>query len=334
MEDRKARLAQIATNLRSDKDQICFKAVSDLLQWCRHEPRIHTAALPLFQEAAGLTRFPYVANHAVGGIELISGSEPARQYRQAFLHDSDPVLVRATVLMTRDPSEVPALIGVLDQNQDPAVKESAVRLIGRLGTPAAFDVLIGALAAPWLRPHAVEALGDLRDVRAIPNLEALESDTTPAWPVDNHGPMLRVCDLAAEALRKIRSQPQVAATQPPLPQSVRGASAAATVGLAKHRFLGSKRLWSYVPVAALVFEIPWFVICILGLLFLMGDCSPQGVSPHQERVVSIFVSVPLVLGALGGLYALVFHRSPHTVDRVFLIIGMIVCFVIGVLTLT
>jgi hypothetical protein len=145
--------------------------------------------------------------------------------------------------------------------------------------------------------------------------------------------MLRVCDLAAEALRKIRSPAPAAAKPPPLPGRAAGTSASAPVGLAKHRILASHRVWSYAPVAVLAFEIPWFVICILGLLFVMGDYSPQGVTRHQEKVVSIFVSVPLMLGFLVGLWALVFHRSPHTVDVVFLIVGMIVCGVIGVLTL-
>ncbi len=54
-----------------------------------------------------------------------------------------------------------------------------------------------------LRAHTVEVLADLGDPRAIPQLAALRSDTTPAWEEDNHGPMLRVCDLADKAIKRL-----------------------------------------------------------------------------------------------------------------------------------
>jgi len=206
MQDAAPRLARISNDLNSTNDLTCHKAVTELLLWCRQDRGIATAALPLFERAAALTKLPYVANLAVQGIELIQGRQAAQRYRQSFLRDSNPAMVRATVVNTSDPAEVPQLIDVLNRSADANVREAAVRLIGRLGTPAAFDALINALREPPLRPHAVEALSELGDVRAIPHLEPLQSDTTPAWPIDNHGPMLHVCDLAAEALKKLRQR--------------------------------------------------------------------------------------------------------------------------------
>ena len=204
MQDSASRLARISNDLGSASDLTCLKAVTELLLWCRQDRGIAAAALPLFERA--LTKFPYVANLAVQGIELIQGREAALRYRQAFLRDTNSALVRATVLNTTDPAEVPQLIEVLNRSADANVREAAVRLIGRLGTPAAFDTLVHALREPSLRPHAVEALSELGDIRAIPYLEALQSDTTPAWPIDNHGPMLDVSDLAIEALKKLRQR--------------------------------------------------------------------------------------------------------------------------------
>lgn len=206
MQDSASRLARISSDLSSTSDLTCHKAVTELLLWCRQDRGIHSAALPLFERAAAITKYPYAANLAVGGIELVQGREAAQRYRQAFLRDSNPALVRATVLNTSDPAEVPQLIEVLKGSADSNVREAAVRLIGRLGTPAAFNALITALREPSLRPHVVEALSELGDFRAIPHLEPLQSDTTPAWPIDNHGPMLHVCDLAVEALKKLRQR--------------------------------------------------------------------------------------------------------------------------------
>ena len=88
---------------------------------------------------------------------------------------------------------------------DLAVRLGAARDLGRTVDPAALPDLLRCLADPAMRPHAVEALADLGDARAVPALERLLDDTTDAWPEDIHGPMLRVCDLAAGAVRRLRA---------------------------------------------------------------------------------------------------------------------------------
>ncbi len=53
-------------------------------------------------------------------------------------------------------------------------------------------------------PHVVEALVDFGDAGVIPRLEMLLNDKTHDWPEDNHGPMLRVCDLAKATISPAR----------------------------------------------------------------------------------------------------------------------------------
>jgi hypothetical protein len=48
------------------------------------------------------------------------------------------------------------------------------------------------------------ALRELGDERAIPHLEPLLTDRTDAWREDNHGPTLRVCDVARDAIAALR----------------------------------------------------------------------------------------------------------------------------------
>jgi HEAT repeat protein len=79
----------------------------------------------------------------------------------------------------------------------------AIRVLGRIHDSAVLPALVEYLSDPSLRPHVVEALSDQRDSRAIPYLETLLSDKTPAWEIDNHGPMLHVCDLAKSAIERL-----------------------------------------------------------------------------------------------------------------------------------
>lgn len=68
----------------------------------------------------------------------------------------------------------------------------------------------------WSRPWAICA------IPALPYLQPLLDDKTDPWPVDNHGPMLRVCDLAKEAIEQLR-QPAAAAGAPsPSPAASEG----------------------------------------------------------------------------------------------------------------
>ena len=68
----------------------------------------------------------------------------------------------------------------------------------------------------------MEALKGFGDPRAIAFLEPYRNDPSPAWPVDNHGPMLFVRDLVAEAIARLsNTQPRMPNLGDDLPKSAR-----------------------------------------------------------------------------------------------------------------
>jgi HEAT repeat protein len=199
------KLAQIQGDLRSDNIDKRDNAVRELLLWVSRDSSIHASALPIFRLALHTELHPYAANYAVDGIELIAGLDASMGFRLALLKDSGVQMVRATLLAVRNPAYVPAFIETLARRSEADVRIAAIRQLGRLGTSAALPTLLTYLDSPELRPHVVEAMGDLLDPAAIPHLQPLLGDETDAWPIDNHGPMLRVCDLAREAIERLRA---------------------------------------------------------------------------------------------------------------------------------
>ncbi|MDF0673948.1 MAG: HEAT repeat domain-containing protein [Nitrospira sp.] len=65
---------------------------------------------------------------------------------------------------------VEALLSVLFNDRDSAVREDAVRALGEIGDPRAVEFLLTAMREPGLRTLAVEALGRIGDARAVPLL--------------------------------------------------------------------------------------------------------------------------------------------------------------------
>jgi HEAT repeat protein len=157
----------------------------------------------MFRAAFEAGLHAYAANYAVDGIELIGGADEARKLRMTMLDDPRIEMVRATVLSLPDSSYIPALIETLGRRSEDQIRISAIRKLGHLGTTASLPTLRKYLDVPQLRPHVVEALADLNDPGAIRYLQPLLDDTTEAWPQDNHGPMLRVCDLARAAIGRL-----------------------------------------------------------------------------------------------------------------------------------
>ncbi|HKD70460.1 MAG TPA: HEAT repeat domain-containing protein [Candidatus Binataceae bacterium] len=197
------RIMQIQNDLRSDQIDKRDMAVQQLLILARQDETIRAWALPMFRAALASELHAYAANYAVDGIELIAGLDAARSYRLAMLIDPRVEMVRATLLSIHDPECVGAVVETLDKRGENEIRIAAIRQLGRLGTSVALPALLKYLDIPQLRPHVVEALGDLGDPAAISYLRPLLNDRTEAWPVDNHGPMLRVCDLAKEALERL-----------------------------------------------------------------------------------------------------------------------------------
>jgi HEAT repeat protein len=198
-----ARLSAIEKGLASEKELGRCNAMQSLLALVKEDKGIGAEALPMIRGVLERARDPWVTTMALEGLEVIAGKQEARKTRDLLLIGGKGNIAKAVVLAMRDPGEYSVLIDLLSRSTDEDVCISAIRMLGRFRNPAALSVLVGLLSMANLRPHVVEALGELGDVRAIPFLKRHLEDRTEAWPVDNHGPMLHVGDLAKEAIKRL-----------------------------------------------------------------------------------------------------------------------------------
>jgi HEAT repeat protein len=201
------KLIKIESDLQSGDLDTRTLAMLGLVRLVEKDRWVRRRALGLFEAAVDEARDPCVMAPALRGIEIVAGAEAARGHRLRLLGDPRPVMVAAATLDLKDAAFAPVLIDLLRRHTDLPLRETLVRTLGRMRGASGVDlcaVLVECLGDAALRPHAVEALGDLGDVRAMPALERLLEDQTDAWAEDNHGPMLRVCDLAEAALRRLR----------------------------------------------------------------------------------------------------------------------------------
>lgn len=199
-------LAQIQEDVRSDKPETRGKAVQELLLRAQKDAGIYAEALPIFRKALETEQDTWVTLNAVRGIELISGPDEARGIRLSLFNHSRPEVVASLVSAITDPSYTPAVMELLARRPETNIRIAAIHMLGRSRNGAALAAMVSYRDVPALRPHVVDALGDLQDPRAIPYLEPLLNDKTPAWEEDNHGPMLRVCDLAKKAVARLNGQ--------------------------------------------------------------------------------------------------------------------------------
>jgi HEAT repeat protein len=177
-----------------------------LLLWARNDPAVHPAALRIFRAALADVREPWTALSTARGLDLLAPPDEARRAWLALLAHPLDAVVSSVALSAPHRSYAPVLAGLLETRSDPDLRQSIVRALGRLGDPDALAALVRQLGDgdAQLRGHAIEALRELGDARAIAHLEPLLADTAPAWAEDYHGPMLRVCDLAKDAIASLR----------------------------------------------------------------------------------------------------------------------------------
>lgn len=258
MEPDPATFTRLACDAQSPNQQRRGQAVQDLLQWCQRDPSIGPSALPIFKSMASDWRDAWSCRCAVRGIELIEGPAAAGAVRLKLLNDSRAQVVTAAALEISDPEMTPVLIQVLTRWPEPRVRLTIIAVLGRLHHPDALAVLAGELNDPRTRPHTVEALKELGDPRAVGYLEPYRGDRSPAWPVDNHGPMLHVSDLVSEAIARLTGIKQPSASfadRAPIQPSSGIQSAPVTGGAGSPRSAGGLAL-----------------ICILvGLLSILAN---------------------------------------------------------------
>lgn len=195
---------QIKRDIRSPDQPTRGTSMAALYHHAKQNPAIHQEALELFR--ANVMAWPdyMTASNAARGIELIAGPAEGRKTWLALLNHPKAELAGSIATTLKDVSYVPILLELIERRPEWSIQLAAVRTLGRMKDRAAFEAIIKRLDNRPLRPHAVEALAELGDPRAIAHLEPLLRDRTEAWEEDNHGPMLRVCDLAQDAIARLR----------------------------------------------------------------------------------------------------------------------------------
>ncbi len=119
----------------------------------------------------------------------------------------------------KSPDAVEPLLYLLFNDRDAAVREDVARALGEIGDPKAVEFLLIAMAEVGTRPRAVEALGLIRDRRAVPALlGVLSGDSKPAnsRPIvgcneDRYDEELYVLEAAVVALGRIGDQATIPA---------------------------------------------------------------------------------------------------------------------------
>ncbi|HXE81588.1 MAG TPA: HEAT repeat domain-containing protein [Vicinamibacterales bacterium] len=105
--------------------------------------------------------------------DLLTAFGPAgREAVEQLKASPNPAVRRTAIYLLREfggQEALPELTSLLEDS-DPNIQRDAVRAIALIGTPAAYDVLFRALASgsAGQRSAIVNALGSMRDVRAIP----------------------------------------------------------------------------------------------------------------------------------------------------------------------
>ena len=193
-----------SSDLHSPDPERRGRAMQALASRVKTDASCHAEALPIFQSALAHDTDPWTVLSAARGLERILGPDRAYPAWLALLNHPNAQIAGQAVLTVAGPRFVLPLIELLRQRTEPSLRQKTIRALGRLKDPAVFPALVPFLSDPnpELRAHTVEALGDLGDARARPHLQALLGDPTDAWPEDNHGPMLRVGDLARQALAR------------------------------------------------------------------------------------------------------------------------------------
>lgn len=242
-------------------------------------PELHGAARQAFESALRREKEPWHLISAARGLERIVGGEAARAVWLDLLRRTDERVAAHAAIAVNDAWFVPELLARLEQEPGETLRINLIFALGWLKDTRAIEALLRQASSPEPAPraHAARALGALGDPRAIPALRALLTDEGPAWPIDNHGPMVLIREVAAEAIAALergpRDKPSATWLAPTLPVLPAVPLPAETPSM----------LWPsltvYLPLVVAVLEIPFLFIVVQA----MRDAHPH---PHPHPVLS------------------------------------------------
>ncbi|MDX2200996.1 MAG: HEAT repeat domain-containing protein [Phycisphaerae bacterium] len=325
-----AALEQIERDLRSARAFERGEGMRALLRRAVADPSLQPRAREVFRAALGGETDPWALSMAALGIETLDGATAGGAVWRELLGRADENVVAYAVIAMRDAVHAPLLRELLERRPEPLILVNALSALGRLRDRAAMPAMLAALENASVRPHAISALADLGDPGAIAAIERYLNDRGDAWPVDNHGPMMSVGEVAAEAIAKLRQagvdgwSGQRWTDDPSSPDRDDGAmersSARPRSDLGASIF--GQRLLTYLPLVIACFELIW-----VGALVQSGQAAHQGRGPTTEdhrRTAALAILPPLIGLGIGILMAV--RRWPTKwLDRGALLLGVLIC---------
>lgn len=157
---------------------------------------------------------PRVRSDALWAADSVVEGQGQVAIPEDSLSDPDRELRRRAILEVshrRDRSKVPLLLDRLKQEQDAELLSCIVRALGHFRDRQATGALIEMTrhADAFVRQDTARALGELKDDRAVPALQALLCDTTKPIRKDEIGlprkmSVHKVADEARRALKRLR----------------------------------------------------------------------------------------------------------------------------------
>lgn len=171
---------------------------------CRKETAVRPRAAVLFRAGLARETAPWPRSTCLRGIETIEGIDATAPLWLAEFTGDDDARSRQVAYFMTHPRYFPALEERLWRSGNESLRYAILHAFGQSKDRAALPVLVKAMADVALRPAAIEALGCLGFTEAIPAIEAYLEDHTHCWQEDNHGPMLRVSDIASRNIGKLQ----------------------------------------------------------------------------------------------------------------------------------
>jgi hypothetical protein len=357
-------LRGIAADLRSPHPYTRVRAVGEARAAAARDPSLAPRVAELLRACVAAADEGRTAVEAARALAALVSEEEAHRVWVALLAHLVPAVAAHAILSTTGTWYLDEMIAASARADSVNVRVSAVRALGRTCDPAALPALLARLDDPDVRPHAVQALGALGDPRAVPHLEALFGDTTEAWEEDNHGPMLRIGDLARDAVRWLpAARPTPLALPPPPrppgrpalpgeppdepphdppdrpsggpPNAPPGASPNASPAEslaepprgARREPPGGWARWRVRPLALVPLAVALLELPWLGWV-IVGQLYRTGAvarSPAEVQRLDLAVGLPALGGLLLGAALLARWRARTPVERVLLALGCAGC---------
>jgi len=307
--------------LQSPDGKTRGEAASTLYRWAQREKKIRPEALSLFQSVIPSETDPRAAITSAQGINLIAGNEQARSAWLKLLADPNPRIAGGAASVLKDEELVPQLLQLLETQSDPVLITPIMYKLSQWKYSAAFEGIVRHLESNReMRPSAIEALRKLGDPRAIPHLFPMLDDKTDAWEEDNHGPTLRVCDLAESAIRQLDPTIPAPAQVMNLPKIALPAYGA---GMSSNQ-VNSLRPTpiALFPIIAGLLEIPIIIAVVVFQFINIGAVSDAHKKTHWADAICLILPT---IGVMGGLWIGLTLLPQRKIDRVLLIIGYLLC---------